>query len=1031
MKLRLPKKLTVALTVVLLIGVSSSAKADSWAYDSATNTTAYTDNEGHTATYAGHVYTWQGKNDAFHGSVDGAWTYVTDAKGAEAESRIWGQHRRYIDDGYDFMANGGSTENAAMVSTLRFTATGTRPARFTFGPLNIAGIIVESGATDYNVWGATSARSVIIGNTSVAGRSSIAEDFTLDSNGGAITLRGTQTIAVAENKTFFMKSGNSETAVESGAAVTVTGGGTLDFAKNSRVSGTLTIAGAHVTNLGGTLNNGSSIRIEDGGVLAVQSLNNTGESSVLALKDGGKLIIGGNTNSNNGTMMVQAGATIGLSTATATFAQAFRVETVADKALTIDTKQYSRGEGGLSQAEDAAGGTLTISGAVSGSGALVKTGAGTLKLTNAANSFSGAVAIEEGTLYAKNLTISGAFSGAGDLVLDGGTNTISGDNSAFSGKITVNNAAMLTVENAISIKNLSVYQSNTQVTFNGAVTATGDARINISYENGAAGYPVTATFNQGLTYNGSTAYAIVVGANNTLTLGGSSNLNGKSLGLGPNAILNLKEGATLSLGQLQNTTGNKNNNGIINVGQRAQLTTTANKTQYITTLNLGNESTTNIQYGATTIVTLGVASGSATLKHGGNAVSTDNTVLGNGATLELFYSDQSSGAVSLGALSLSDDAESATIKTTYHGGALNIGSISGEGTLTLRAQSDSSVHSKFNIGSSTNTETQFSGTLVLDQANTTGGARTITWTLNDAKTLADADILLQRSTSGGNTVNATVALGAEQVSVKGIADKAGSYSTGGFTIGKDSSVTAATATLELTGNGTYSTAAKVGADVNIVMSGTGTQSFNGNMAQFNGSVAATAGILQLLNQTSVSVADLTITGTDAEHGAEVGVYQGATNTSAEGGISVSGTLSANAHATLNANLTMKGGSTIAVSGPNGLTMGCDVTFEGGDKMHLSSDIISGLNSLTAGSGLTLFSGVDSFNGSEANFSVSAAEFFDLTGVNRPWDFVLQYTTPAGSAEGGVVQLLMATPEPATTTLSLLALCALAARRKRK
>ena len=46
-------------------------------------------------------------------------------------------------------------------------------------------------------------------------------------------------------------------------------------------------------------------------------------------------------------------------------------------------------------------------------------------------------------------------------------------------------------------------------------------------------------------------------------------------------------------------------------------------------------------------------------------------------------------------------------------------------------------------------------------------------------------------------------------------------------------------------------------------------------------------------------------------------------------------------------------------------------------------------------------------------------------------FVLEYDIPAGSVNGGVVSLYMAAPEPATATLSLLALAALAARRKRQ
>ncbi len=174
-------------------------------------------------------------------------------------------------------------------------------------------------------------------------------------------------------------------------------------------------------------------------------------------------------------------------------------------------------------------------------------------------------------------------------------------------------------------------------------------------------------------------------------------------------------------------------------------------------------------------------------------------------------------------------------------------------------------------------------------------------------------------------------------------------------------------------------------------------------------------------------------------GSKTAAFYTDANGTNEGNIAVSGTLTAGNGATLNANLTMKGGSTIAVSGENGLHMGSSVTLEQGNgKINLSDNIINGLNSLTVGEGLTLFSGVDAFNINGATYDAGttykAGDFFNLSNsdvaVTRPWDFVVKYTANAAS-DGGVVSLWMETPEPATATLSLLALAALAARRKRK
>ena len=202
---------------------------------------------------------------------------------------------------------------------------------------------------------------------------------------------------------------------------------------------------------------------------------------------------------------------------------------------------------------------------------------------------------------------------------------------------------------------------------------------------------------------------------------------------------------------------------------------------------------------------------------------------------------------------------------------------------------------------------------------------------------------------------------------------------------------------------------------------------NGTIAgSFELQSGSTLNLKQLGAEVTASLKDLTL----AEN-AIMGVYS---DNSTEADISVSGTLTSETGAKLNANLTLNNGATLAVA-DGGLRMGSTLTIAEGAKVSLSDNIISGLNSLTVGNGLTLFSGVDSFTLDGTSYtedytSSSASNYFNLAGVNRPWDFVIKYEANT-AADGGTVSLWMETPEPATATLSLLALAALAAKRKRK
>jgi hypothetical protein len=144
-------------------------------------------------------------------------------------------------------------------------------------------------------------------------------------------------------------------------------------------------------------------------------------------------------------------------------------------------------------------------------------------------------------------------------------------------------------------------------------------------------------------------------------------------------------------------------------------------------------------------------------------------------------------------------------------------------------------------------------------------------------------------------------------------------------------------------------------------------------------------------------------------------------------------------ATLNANLTLASGSTLVMDGP--LHMGSTLELVSGDgSITLSGTMYEALASLEMGESLTLFTGVDSLTLTNDGISVTyrpdelhgvlASDYFGNLPV--PGEEAYYYITYTSTAVGGgELAIMLNIPEPTTTTLSLLALSALVARRRRK
>ena len=193
-------------------------------------------------------------------------------------------------------------------------------------------------------------------------------------------------------------------------------------------------------------------------------------------------------------------------------------------------------------------------------------------------------------------------------------------------------------------------------------------------------------------------------------------------------------------------------------------------------------------------------------------------------------------------------------------------------------------------------------------------------------------------------------------------------------------------------------------------------------------VNTTAKVLTLDNVTEVmELTNMNITGSTAK----VGYITGEEPVFTEATVAISGVLQGG-DATLLANLTLKGGSKLDVDGgaDKALTLGSTLTFDlaQGGLVNLDQDTIDALAGLQDGQSLAL---IVAANGTQLDY-VGAQTGMGYAQLFAPAEGLTgNYTVYAQGDAFGLKKSTSPIPEPTTGTLSLLALAALAARRRRK
>jgi hypothetical protein len=192
-------------------------------------------------------------------------------------------------------------------------------------------------------------------------------------------------------------------------------------------------------------------------------------------------------------------------------------------------------------------------------------------------------------------------------------------------------------------------------------------------------------------------------------------------------------------------------------------------------------------------------------------------------------------------------------------------------------------------------------------------------------------------------------------------------------------------------------------------------------------IFAEGGNINVQNRKSHSLQELKVAA-----GLTVGAYTGSSiSASDEALIKVSQMAQFGHGATLNADLVMESGATLQMNGT--VTMGSDLTLMAG--LTLTGSQYEAVRNLIADgeSKVVLFDGIDKLILGDKEYTTSitmddnilAHTYFGNIGS----DYLLVYdaTVPGN----GVLSIMAAVPEPSTATLSLLALAALAARRRRR
>ena len=372
-------------------------------------------------------------------------------------------------------------------------------------------------------------------------------------------------------------------------------------------------------------------------------------------------------------------------------------------------------------------------------------------------------------------------------------------------------------------------------------------------------------------------------------------------------------------------------------------------------------------------------------------------------------------------------------------GTVNIESLTSveeNASLTIKNGAQANAVSAFNLNGGT-----FVGVLNLEADSSKGGyetAQTRELHVNlNSKELAKDAVINFKDSSTDTAVDATsnyitLGVGVDGAKVAGL--------TGTTTNAATVKATEGTKSLEIiaAADKTYETNAKVESSVNLVKSGKGKQTISGTVA--SSSITVNAGELALTGVASLNLTTLDLQGGTLSLGAEGNVGEIVISKPTTG--SVVANMSANT--VLNGHLSLNEGVALSLSGwgDNAADINGKLTLGNGAHLQATAELMEEIKSLELDSSPLLLLEYDSFqlgNTEFAELSVAADAIVKATPLLGS---IVDANTYFSSLNVGDYELIFTQsalyiqasnpiPEPTTATLSLLALAALASRRRRK
>jgi fibronectin-binding autotransporter adhesin len=438
--------------------------------------------------------------------------------------------------GSDGMTFAGGTATS-ITSTVTVTNSGAIIGSFTLGNLNLSG--------NYSLSVSNPTLTVLTSSTTTFGG-------VISDSGGGFTKAGSGTLVLSGSNTFTGAASVAAGTLKIGASGGVPASMKVQMSTSTATASTFDASGFDISL--GSLSGGStaSTVLIDGHTLTIGTLNTSttfagnfsGTTGALVKQGTGTLTLLGN-NSATGSVSVLNGT---LSIANVALGGPLGNDGLVIGAVsTSGTLQYTDGNATAARAVTFAGSggtlsvtnstaTLNLSGAISGTGAITKDGAGTLVLSGT-NTFSGALAVDAGTLAAATIASAGDTTSTNALTVRGGATFSYRDVSASLARSIVADTSGGTIE---------VTTAATTLTFSGGISGTGAftksgaGKLQVAnVRNGAGGLTVSAGSlvipnDTNLIADGGTAGACVVTG---LTVGTNTTATTAQLDLNNNAMI--------------------------------------------------------------------------------------------------------------------------------------------------------------------------------------------------------------------------------------------------------------------------------------------------------------------------------------------------------------------------------------------------------------------------------------------------------------------------------------------------------------